>query len=306
MRIDGWPGVRIEGVRQGLAAPLASVHDLGGGPGLAGSYRSARERPVPAALVGKQLASPRGACLLLHGRGETRLQMRSLASHLARETDCALLAIDQRGMGASDPAPSTAGIAEAEDVRAALAFLEGEGYPARRVVVVGNSQGAVAGLLASQHVRLAGLALLAPYDDLGAAIDRRFRHYAGVPRVPFGWLVGVFGEGLAGRRLLDVDILAAARASQANVRAVWSQAQDWRAPLEGARRIAGALSAELFVVPGADHNLLGGRAGAQTQAQILGFVLRALGDAERVETELGSGESVGPPQAVAPAVPGPR
>lgn len=240
-----------------------------GRPGLAGSYRPARALP----------AGSRGACLLLHGRGQTRLQMRSLASYLAREVDCALLAIDQRGMGASDPAPSTAGIAEAEDVRAALAFLAREGHPAPRVVVVGNSQGAVAGLLASQHEPLAGLALLAPYDDLGAALDRRFRHYAGLPRVPFGLLVGVFGEGLAGRPLLRVDILAAARASRARERAVWSQAQDWRAPLEGARRIATALAAELHIVPGGDHDLLSGRAGARTQAQILSFVVQALADA---------------------------
>jgi pimeloyl-ACP methyl ester carboxylesterase len=202
--------------------------------------------------------SGRGAVLLLHGYRESRAQMAGLARRIAEDTPHAVLVPDFRGCGESESRPETAGIREMEDVRTALAWLRAEGHDPARVVAVGFSMGAMAALRASATEdadELAGLLLLSPYASLEEAIDARTRHYTLVPARPIFVPMLWFAEAIAGP-LLDVDLIAEAGRARTRTCLVLAQEQDWRAPLEGARRIAAGLRAPIEVFPGADHRIL--------------------------------------------------
>lgn len=114
----------------------------------------------------------RNAVLYLHGGGYTLGSLathRSVAAHLARESDTAVYVLDYRR------APENPYPAALDDASGAyLDLLQGHGYEADQVAVAGDSAGgglalATARRLVDDHdVRPAALGLIAPWVDPGA------------------------------------------------------------------------------------------------------------------------------------------
>ncbi len=216
---------------------------------------------------------PHEAIVLLHGwSGSVAPDIVEYGPFLRRVAG--LLALDFRGHGESDDAPTTFGLHEVEDVAGALAWLGERGI--RRVALVGTSMGAITAIAA---VGILGDGSLASADmDLDAP--------AGVEPPPRPRIVAVVADSAApelavavgsrlpgpfGRVVANRLFVAAARELGADPRAtepirmiglvepvpllLIHGEDDDTVPLADGRRLAAAAgpSAEHWVVPGAGH-----------------------------------------------------
>ncbi|WP_225725024.1 MULTISPECIES: alpha/beta hydrolase [unclassified Nocardia] len=143
---------------------------------------SSRAQPVPSGTVVHKLRLggrpaerltagsrvPDAAILYLHGGGYavgSPLTHRSMTARLARETDCAVYALDYR-LAPEHPFP-----AALDDAEAAFAELVAIGYPPERIAIAGDSAGgglalATAQRLIAEHDQTpAALGLIAPWTD---------------------------------------------------------------------------------------------------------------------------------------------
>jgi pimeloyl-ACP methyl ester carboxylesterase len=110
---------------------------------------------------------PYDAILLLHGwTGSVAPDLVELGPTLRRT--CGVLALDFRGHGGSDDAPTTFGLHEVDDVAGALAWLGERGI--RRVALVGSSMGGVVAI-ASVVVLGDGSLPQADLDPMAPAAD---------------------------------------------------------------------------------------------------------------------------------------
>jgi alpha-beta hydrolase superfamily lysophospholipase len=110
--------------------------------------------------------------LMLHGNGSNRGSMGATAAWLNAQ-GYAVLAIDFRGHGQSTPAGKSFGLFEADDARAALAWLH-RANPGARIGVIGFSLGGAASLLGPQGpLRVDALVLEGVYPDIRHAIANR-------------------------------------------------------------------------------------------------------------------------------------
>jgi len=224
-----------------------------------------------------------GAVVFLHGYRGRRTQHGDVAARLARRTPHALLLPDLRGSGANPRWATTAGVAEADDALACVRFLARRGFEPERIALFGSSMGAVAATLCAADPRLggelAGLLLVSPYDDLEAAIDRRFRRWVGLGARPWFSPTLWFAERFASCELTSVDVPGAAARARARERLVLGLTDDWRAPIEGVERIARRLGARLERVPGRGHHVFATPAGERLRALCVDTLARWLGDA---------------------------
>ena len=145
---------------------------------------------------------------------------------------------DYRGYGRSTGEPSEAG--SYSDARGALAWLEGRGWPPRRIVYLGRSLGAgVALQLALEHPP-AALVLECAFTSV-AAMGRL--HYPFLSRL-LGWLLGADYDCLAKIPRLKCPLLLVYGAADRIVPVAMGRALFARAP-EPKR---------LLLLPGVDHN----------------------------------------------------
>jgi len=124
------------------------------------------DRPTERLTAGN--STPDTAVLYLHGGGYTigsSTTHRSLAAHLAHETDTAVYLLDYR-LAPEHPYP-----AALDDAVVAFDALTDAGYPPERIAIAGDSAGGGLGLataqrLVTQHgVTPAALGLIAPWVD---------------------------------------------------------------------------------------------------------------------------------------------
>lgn len=119
----------------------------------------------------------RPVVVLLHGlhanRSAHRNQMRAFA-----QMGYGAVAITLRAHGDSGGEKIAFGLAEAGDVKAAVAFVEQE-FPGHRIILFGESLGAAAAIFAASdlHGRIAGYILDTPYIDLKSALFNRLSMY---------------------------------------------------------------------------------------------------------------------------------
>jgi pimeloyl-ACP methyl ester carboxylesterase len=135
-----------------------------------------RHRSEDGLEIGAWLIRPtekRPVVLLLHGNGASRSSFSSLISFLAKE-GCGALAISLRAHGDSMGDVNDFGVGAAQDVVAAVAFLERE-LPGRKIIIVGESLGSSAALFAAKaaSTRVQGYLFAAPFDSLDQAIWNR-------------------------------------------------------------------------------------------------------------------------------------
>ncbi|MEU7628372.1 alpha/beta hydrolase [Nocardia sp. NPDC049220] len=130
----------------------------------------------PAERIGFASTSAHGAVLYLHGGGYTVGSIathRSLAARLARDTGCAVYALDYR-LAPEHPFPAALDDAES----AFLELVSSTGYRPDQIAVSGDSAGgglslALAQRLIARHgTRPAALGLIAPWTDPNRIPDR--------------------------------------------------------------------------------------------------------------------------------------
>lgn len=198
--------------------------------------------------------------VVVHGLGDSVESFVDAARRLAERGHVVLL-LDLRGHGGSGDAPTTLGAHESGDVRAALRELRGRGLGRRGFVLLGNSMGAVAVLLAAagrDDVR--AVIAEAPFDSYRDTVAHHARLFYGLPPwlplIP--WTIALT-EWRAGFDADDVDAVRAAGRIDASLLLI-ADGDDARMPERVVRRVFDAHAAArpgrtwLWVAPGAAHS----------------------------------------------------
>ena len=208
------------------------------------------------------------AIVLLHGYGGDRRGMLPRAKFF-REHGYNVLLYDARACGESSGAIVTMGFHEAKDLEAGLAWLRTKGT--RRVACLGVSQGGATILFAAEKMVVMRCVICeSVYDELIHAVDRRFRHYFGVP----GWLGACLVIPIAEHRTgVDLDMVKPAREIARLPCPVFiiSGDQDAKTWPEDTKRLfeAARQPKELWLVPEAGH---GDLYGPEYESKIIGFL----------------------------------
>jgi pimeloyl-ACP methyl ester carboxylesterase len=226
------------------------------------SQTGERGRPLAlrAWLLRPSVPAARPAVVVVHGLGDSVESFVGAARRLAVRGHPVLL-LDLRGHGGSGDALTTLGAHERGDVRAALGELRGRGLGEHGFVLLGNSMGAVAVLLAAagrDDVR--AVIAEAPFDSYRETVAHHARLFYGLPRwlplIP--WTIALT-EWRAAFDADDVDAVAAAGRIDAPLLLI-ADGDDPRMPERIVRRVFDAHAAArpgrtwLWVAPGAPHS----------------------------------------------------
>jgi pimeloyl-ACP methyl ester carboxylesterase len=211
--------------------------------------------------------------ILLHGYTSNRTDMLGKARML-HDAGYATLMYDARGCGESDGEKISMGYFETADLKAAVAYLRGREIG--EIGAIGVSQGGATIAMAGNHLAGIRCAILeSTYDDMDHAIDRRFRHYLGIP----GWLgasmLVPFAEGRLGCCVHGISPVARIARLGCPVMII-SGEEDTRVPVEDTRRLfeAAAEPKSLWLIPHADHEDLQRVVPAEYDRRVLAFLGR--------------------------------
>lgn len=243
----------LQAIRSRLCPPgdSWSSHTISGGEG------------VPLELHWLHRSTSHGVVIHLHGAFDDAWGSSSPRLQELPDWDAVLFTF--RGRDRHPEVPCTLGAWERFDVVAVVKFLESQGIPRKKIVIVGNSMGAGIALLAlheleKQGVPLGGALLESPFRDLWNASNNHLRSILG----PFQILARpalAIGLQLAGKRAHfnpdEVSPLKASKGLQTPVALVTGTGDDIT-PVEGVQAIARNLP-DLTIIPGACHMCAGGR-----------------------------------------------
>ena len=255
--------------------PVLKDHDA---PGVQCVRLRARDGRV--SIDGWYLAAEQrmGAVVFVHGKDSCRgdeLKASTLA--LARQmtaSGLAVLMIDLRGHGTSSAARLTYGAREQHDVLGAVDWLRAQGH--ERIGVLGASMGAASSLLAAAgDPSIAALVADSAFTDFGLMIERQYRKLSRMPRCLLPGALAL-ARVITGVRLETVRPLDAAVSLRGRPVLVIHSEGDHFIPVEDARALAAAASAELWITAGTRH--LGSYASepAAYAARVTGFFRRHL------------------------------
>jgi pimeloyl-ACP methyl ester carboxylesterase len=269
---------------------------------LAGRWLPA-EHPAPASgdngATETWRPDPHEAILLLHGwSGSIAPDLVEYGPFLRRTAG--VLGLDFRGHGDSDPAATTFGLYEVEDVAGALAWLGERGTT--RVALVGTSMGGITALasiavLGDGSLPSADLDPFAPAHDVeaprprivGAAVDSVPPELTvGVGnrmRVPFrkfvaGRMFEAAGRRVGGDMRATEPIRIAALLESVPILLIHGAADRTVPPADG-RRLAAAIGplVEHWIVPNAPHSAAHATDPAAYEERVGAFLQRAFADA---------------------------
>lgn len=216
--------------------------------------------------------------LLMHGWGSNASAMAPLVGPLLR-AGLAVLLLDARGHGCSDPVEFTSMPRFAEDIGAGVAWLRGQiGVDGARLVLVGHSVGAAAALLYTARLAGPGEAPRAVISLSAFAhpqeVMRRWLAARRIPYVPIGRAVLRHVQRVIGTDFDAIAPLHTVAGLPAALLLVHGRDDD-TVPFEDALRLQAAAppGAQLLGVPG-DHDLRA--ALADHEAPLLDFLARSL------------------------------
>lgn len=205
---------------------------------------------------------PKGAAIILHGFGDDAWGSATRARELP---DWDTVVFTFRGRDRHPEIPSTLGAWERQDVVRVEEFLERQGFPRQRILMVGTSMGAGVALLSLEDLErsgppLAGALLESPYRDLRDAASNHLKGTLGWAEVlarPAEYLAIRRAARLARFNANEVSPLDASVDLRTPI-ALLSGDADTITPLAGVQAIA-AHHPDLTVVRGAGHCEAGGR-----------------------------------------------
>jgi uncharacterized protein len=213
----------------------------------------------------------KGAVILLHGFTGNRLSMLPRARMLRRHGYGVLL-YDARASGESAGDQISFGYRERHDLLAAVEFLKERGV--QKIACLGVSQGGATILFAAENLRgMRCVICESVYDEMEHAVDRRMRHFTGIP----GWLAGCamvpFAEHRLGVAMDDVKPAAHIAALPCPVLIISGDQDNHTWPEDTQRPFAAAREPkELWMLAGAGHEDLLRFAGYEEN--VLSFVRR--------------------------------
>jgi uncharacterized protein len=180
-------------------------------------------------------APGRPVVLFFHGNGDS-WSGGAAANRLLAEAGYGVLLAEYRGYGENPGEPSEEGLYA--DARAALGWIEAQGFAAEQVAVIGNSIGSGPATQLAGETRVGGLVLVSPFASLPDVVAEKFRW------LPVRWLVRDRFDNAAKLAAVTSPVLL-----------LHGQA-DSMIPDTHARRLAEAVpQARLIVVPGFGHEL---------------------------------------------------
>ena len=194
--------------------------------------------------------------ILVHGKGGDRAEMLPHAAYLYRHSFSVLL-YDARHRGKSGGHHVTLGAREPLDVQAAVRYLGSRNdVDQQRIGVQGNSQGAVAGIIAAARTpEIRGVVAESAFMDLRTAISDGFQVATGLPSFPFARIAKFICEYRLEfdlDKVAPIDIIA-----RVSPRAVFliHDADDSQLKAESAQRLyeTAGEPRQLWIVPGAPH-----------------------------------------------------
>ena len=206
----------------------------------------------------------KGVAITLHGFGDDAW---GTAARLADLPGFDGAVFTFRGRDLHPGVACTLGAHEQWDVVSVVRFLEGQGVPRRRIILVAASQGAGVALLALRDLEaeagpLGGALLESPFMDLRDAARNDLRGTLGgfEPLARPAERLALWRAGrLAGFDPDAVSPLRAARGLRTPIALITGDA-DRLTPLPGVQAIAATAAAPLTVVPGAGHCEAGDKA----------------------------------------------
>lgn len=257
------------------------------------------ETPVPGAGETVWRPDPHDAILLLHGwSGSIAPDLVEYGPFLRRTAG--VLGLDFRGHGESEPAATTFGLHEVEDVAGALAWFGERGVT--RVALVGTSMGGITALasiavLGDGSLPAADLDPSAPAHDVepprprivGAAVDSVPPELTvGVGnrmRIPFrrfvaGRMFEAAGRRVGGDMRATEPIRIAGLLESVPILLIHGEADRTVPPKDG-RRLATAIGSrvEHWIVPGAGHSAAHATDAPAYEERVGDFLRRAFSDA---------------------------
>lgn len=199
---------------------------------------------------------PRDAVIVCHGFGMSRNELLDLAQGL-RARDHAVLLFDFRAHGMSGGARSTIGYQEAEDIGAAVRFLQARPELAgRQIGVAGISMGAAAAIMAgARYPTIAAVVADSGFATLHDIAANGLRLLYRVPPFPFAPLVVRFGEFFTRSHIRFNRPIDAVAAIAPRPVLIVHQAGDPLVPVRDARALYAAAGEpkELWIVPEQGH-----------------------------------------------------
>ncbi len=205
--------------------------------------------------------SPKGVAILLHGFGDDAYGTAGRSIDLP-DWDAAIFTF--RGRDRHPEVPSTLGAWERLDVVAAVHFIEAQGVPRNRILLVGVSQGAGVALLALDRLErergpLAGALLESPYLDLADAARNHLKGPLGGFEVLARPAERIALERAGRLGDFDPEDVSPLKASEGlrTPLAFLTGDSDAITPLEGVRTLAAGH--DLTVVHGAGHCAAGAK-----------------------------------------------
>ncbi len=135
---------------------------------------------------------PRGICLLFHGYAESKSRLIEEAA-VFHDMGFDVLLLDFRGCGGSEGDVTTIGYREADDVAAAIAYVQ-DTIPSQTMVLFGRSMGSAAVMRAAavHDIQPSAIVLECPFDRLLSTTRNRFAAM-GVPAFPAAELLVFWG-----------------------------------------------------------------------------------------------------------------
>ncbi|HJW09459.1 MAG TPA: alpha/beta fold hydrolase [Holophagaceae bacterium] len=234
------------GRRAQLCPPLGlwTQHEVFGGEG------------VPLELWWLHRPGSKGVAVILHGFGDDAYGTAGLLRSLP---ECDAVIFTFRGRDRHPEVPSTLGAWERFDAVAVVHFIEAQGIPRQRVLMVGVSQGAGVGLLALAELEkegapLGGALLESPYRDLADAASNHLRGTIGGLELlarPAEWIALRRAGRIAHFDPAEISPLKASRGLKTRLALLAGDA-DAITPLEGIQEMA-ARHPDFTVVHGAGH-----------------------------------------------------
>ncbi len=168
--VQTWASLRAE---QEGTAPAVAADVLAAAAARAHSIPSSGVVVLRAFRVEPRQEPPVAAVVLVHGLFRSAMELEPVAAML-HELGCECWLLELRNHGGSSRAPFTGGLRESDDVVAAYHYVRAQaGRERTPVALFAVSLGTIAASLATVRCEgLAGLALDAPMEDLGAAALR--------------------------------------------------------------------------------------------------------------------------------------
>jgi fermentation-respiration switch protein FrsA (DUF1100 family) len=192
--------------------------------------------------------------VVMHGNGDNIAAWGRLARPLL-DAGMGLLLFDYRGYGGNAGMPSEAGFLM--DGEAALAFLAGQGVPASRVALYGESLGSgIAMQIAARH-RVGAVVLHAPYTSVAAVASYRF------PLLPVDLLIRDRYDSMAVVERVEAPVL------------LMHGERDVVIPVDFGRKLFAAIRAPkeaVWVPDGEHHNLIDFGVSAKVVAFLRGWL----------------------------------